>query len=69
LVKKPTTKHPERYAKWRVKIYEKTEPFPKPGWCEPAVRRERLWKKRAKTHFSSKFKVAFPKAEVLGKPQ
>jgi hypothetical protein len=28
------------------------EPFPKPGWCEPAVRWEWLWKKRQKARFS-----------------
>jgi hypothetical protein len=38
------------------------EPSPKLGWF-----REWLWKKRPKARFFLQFKVAFPKAEFLGK--
>jgi hypothetical protein len=45
------------------------ELFPKPGWCGNFVPNGKsLGKSGPRPAFSGKFKVAFPKAEVLGKP-
>jgi hypothetical protein len=45
------------------------ELFPKPGWCGNEVPiGTSLGKSGPRPAFSGKFKAAFPKTEVLGKP-